>query len=158
MAFDDLISSLQHLGKDPSRLIFEDELTGLYNRRFLYNYFEHKVPWDELEDRTLSLIMMDLDYFKQINDAYGHQSGDQALVLVAGLLKEVAGKDGLPIRYAGDEFMILLPESPKPVAMEMSERLVERIHRQPLTVGGQTTLPLTLSIGVASAPDDAETG
>lgn len=158
MAFDDLISSLQHLGKDPSRLIFEDELTGLYNRRFLYNYFEHKVPWDELEDRTLSLIMMDLDYFKQINDAYGHQSGDQALVLVAGLLKEVAGKDGLPIRYAGDEFMILLPESPKPVAMEMSERLVERIHQQPLTVGGQTTLPLTLSIGVASAPDDAETG
>ncbi len=109
MKYDDLLNFLQHAGKDPSRLIFEDELTGIFNRRFLLNYFQYKIPWEALKNHPLSLIMMDLDHFKQINDTYGHPAGDQALVYVATLLKEVAGEEGLPVRYAGDEFMISCP-------------------------------------------------
>ncbi|MBI2461249.1 MAG: diguanylate cyclase [Candidatus Rokubacteria bacterium] len=158
MAHEDLASLLQQIGKDPSRLIFEDELTGLYNRRFLHNYFEYKVPWDALEDYPLSLIMLDVDHFKQVNDRYGHQTGDQALVKVAGLLKEVAGETGLAIRYAGDEFILLFPRAAKPAALEAGERLLRRVREETLRVEGDQTLHLTLSMGVATAPDDAQDG
>jgi GGDEF domain-containing protein len=95
MKYDELLHFLQNAGKDPSRLIFEDELTGIFNRRFLHNYFQYKIPWDALKDHPLSLIMMDVDHFKQINDTHGHDAGDQALVRVAGFLKEAAGEEGL---------------------------------------------------------------
>ena len=117
MKYEELLHFLQNAGKDPSRLIFEDELTCIYNRRFLFNYFQYKIPWDALKDHPLSLIMIDVDHLKQINDTYGHAVGDQALVWVAGLLKEVAGEEGMAIRYAGDEFMILLPNSEKQAAL-----------------------------------------
>ncbi|RLB08272.1 MAG: hypothetical protein DRG50_00260 [Deltaproteobacteria bacterium] len=109
MKYGELFHFLLNIGKDPSRLIFEDELTGIYNRRFLHNYFQYKVSWDTLAGNPLSLVMMDLDNFKQINDSYGHAVGDQALIWVATLLKRVAGEENLPIRYAGDEFLILMP-------------------------------------------------
>ncbi len=158
MAYEDLTSFLQQVGKDPSRLIFEDELTGIYNRRFLHNYFEYKVPWDELEESPLSLLMLDVDHFKQVNDRYGHDIGDRALVWVADLLREVAGENGLAIRYGGDEFMLLMPRSDNGVAVQVGERLVERVRGEPLRVDEKTTVPITLSLGVATAPDDAQTG
>jgi diguanylate cyclase (GGDEF)-like protein len=159
MAYHDLLSFLQNVGKDPSRLIFEDELTGIYNRRFLLNYFEYKIPWDSLENHPISLIMLDIDYFKQINDTHGHEAGDQALIWVATLLRKAAGEQGLPIRYAGDEFIILLPKTEKQAALQIAERLVELVHERPVHLEGtEDEFPLTLSIGVASAPEDAQTG
>ena len=68
MKYEELQNFLKNIGKDPSHLIFEDELTGIYNRRFLLNYFQSKVPWNTLEAHPVSLIMMDVDHFKQIND------------------------------------------------------------------------------------------
>ncbi|MBW1935805.1 MAG: GGDEF domain-containing protein [Deltaproteobacteria bacterium] len=138
MAQKNYLYYLEHIGKDPSRLIFEDELTGLYNRRFLFNYFQHDIKWDSLEANPVSLIMVDLDHFKNINDTYGHDVGDQALVWVANLLREVAGKDNLPIRYAGDEFMILLPRADKEQAMGLGEDLIRKVHerRMPLEAPG----------------------
>jgi len=159
MAYQDLLYFLQNVGKDPSRLIFEDELTGIYNRRFLLNYFEYKIPWDSLENHPLSLIMLDIDYFKQINDTHGHEAGDQALIWVATLLREAAGEAGLPIRYAGDEFIILLPKAKKQAALQIAESLVELVHEKPVKLEAtKDEFPLTLSIGVASAPEDAQTG
>jgi diguanylate cyclase (GGDEF)-like protein len=152
----ELFNFLEHSGKDPSRLIFEDELTGIYNRRFLYQYLQSKVQWDTLEKRPFSLLMMDVDNFKQINDRYGHQIGDQALIWVAGLIQEVAGKDGLAVRYAGDEFMLLL-QTDKQTSLQRGEKLHKRIHEtffQPGTV--DSPLKITLSIGIASAPEDAK--
>jgi diguanylate cyclase (GGDEF)-like protein len=159
MKYDELLNFLQHSGKDPSRLIFEDELTGIFNRRFLLNYFQYKISWEALRDHPVSLIMMDLDFFKKINDTYGHPTGDQALVYVATLLKEVAGEAALPVRYAGDEFMILLPDSENQTALQMGGSLLQRVRENPLVLereGGK--ILLTLSIGVASAPKDAQTG
>ena len=79
MENQDLLNYLENSGKDPSRLIFEDELTGLYNRRYLYHFFQSKVAWESLHTHPLSLLMMDLDFFKQVNDDYGHQAGDDRL-------------------------------------------------------------------------------
>ena len=159
MEYKDLLYFLKHVGTDPSRLIFEDELTGIYNRRFLLNYFRYKVPWDSLEGQPLSLIMMDLDHFKQINDTYGHAGGDQVLIWVAGILKEVAGDDGLAIRYAGDEFIILMPQADKEAALQVAEELLQRLHQEVLRLPDtEEELQIRLSIGVASAPADAYTG
>lgn len=156
MEIQELIEFFEHIGKDPSRLIFEDELTGIHNRRFLLHYFQSKVPWKALEDYNVSLIMMDVDHFKEINDTYGHQVGDQALIWVATLLKEVAGEEGIPVRYAGDEFMILLPLVGKVSAMQIGAQVLERFHEKPFRPEElDIALPITLSIGVASAPDDA---
>lgn len=162
MQYAELLNLLQNIGKDPSRMIFEDELTGIYNRRFLLNYFEYKVDWEALQDHPLSLIMMDIDHFKQVNDTYGHAAGDQALLWVAGLLQEIAGDEHLAIRYAGDEFMILLPQADRQGAIRIGERLLHRIHEQPLRITEEDQrgggLRITLSMGVASAPEDAGSG
>jgi diguanylate cyclase (GGDEF)-like protein len=158
MEYQDLLYFLQHVGTDPSRLIFEDELTGIYNRRFLLNYFRYKVPWDALEGHPVSLLMMDLDDFKRINDTYGHDTGDQVLIWVASLIKEVSGDEGLAIRYAGDEFIVLMPQADKEAALQIAERLIQRLHDEPLRLAElDEELRITFSVGVASAPDDAQT-
>jgi len=157
MDYNELLNHLQVVGKDPSRLIFEDELTGLYNRRFLYNYFQQNIPWNALEDNPLSLLMMDVDYFKRINDSYGHDVGDQALIWVANLLREASGDKYLPIRYAGDEFMILMPLSRKKTAVSLAEKVISLSHAKLMRLDDSgKPLDLTLSIGVACAPEDAK--
>ena len=159
MEHKDLLYFLQHVGTDPSRLIFEDDLTGIYNRRFLLNYLEHKVSWDSLESRPVSLLMMDLDYFKEINDAYGHDVGDKALIWVAGLVKKLSANNGLAIRYGGDEFMILLPGADKESALKLGETMMQTIHYEHFYLDEVSDdLNITISAGVASAPDDAQSG
>ncbi len=155
---EDLQYFLQHVGTDPSRLIFEDELTGIYNRRFLLNYFEHKLDWDALESEPVSLLMLDVDRFKQINDTHGHDIGDQALIWVAKLMKKAAGKDGMAVRYAGDEFIILLPSAHKETAKKMGEKLLRLAHEKPWQKEMDVEISITLSIGVACAPEDAQNG
>jgi diguanylate cyclase (GGDEF)-like protein len=158
MKHQELVNFLEFSGKDPSRLIFEDELTDIYNRRFLFHYFHHKVSWSKLKHDPLALIMMDVDYFKKVNDSYGHQVGDQVLKWIAGLLKEEAGEEGMPIRYAGDEFMMLLVHHNRQAAMETGKRFIDRVRSEIFRPDGfDVDLRITLSIGVASAPEDAQT-
>ncbi|MGA1863937.1 MAG: diguanylate cyclase [bacterium] len=150
---------LEYVGKDPSRLIFEDEATGIYNRRYLHHYLQYKIPNNSQEDRSLSLIMLDVDHFKEINDTYGHQIGDEALIWVARVLKKVAGEDCIPIRYAGDEFMILLPEQKKDFALRMGERLLQWVRSEPFRHKTMdSSVNITFSIGVASVPMNKKGG
>jgi diguanylate cyclase (GGDEF)-like protein len=159
MERQDLVKFLEYSGKDPSRLIFEDELTGIYNRRFLLHYLRSKISWNNLEEQPVSLIMLDMDYFKQINDSYGHEAGDHALIWIAGLLKKVAGKQGLPIRYAGDEFMILMPQSRNEASLKIGLHLLQYVRENPFQPDEQTEpIKLTISLGTATAPDDARNG
>jgi len=155
----ELVNLLEFTGKDPTRLVFEDELTSVYNRRFLSQFFQSKISWDNLSKDPLSLIMMDVDNFKGVNDTYGHQVGDKALVWVANILREVAGQNGLPIRYAGDEFMVLFLHCDKQTALKLGNRLINKVRSEAFRFNGSNQkLPITLSLGVASAPEDAKTG
>ena len=159
MQQQDLVNLLEFSGKDPTRLVFEDELTNIYNRRFLYQYFQAKVSWEKLSKDPLSIIMIDVDNFKRVNDAHGHQVGDAALVWVANILRAVTGQEGLPIRYAGDEFMMLFAHCDKQTALKMGNRLLNKVRSEPFRSNGTgKTLPITLSLGIASAPEDAKTG
>jgi diguanylate cyclase (GGDEF)-like protein len=153
---EEILGLLKKMGKDPSRLIFEDELTGIHNRRFLGNYFEFKVDWTSLAKNPVSLIMIDLDKFKDINDTYGHQAGDETLVYIAGLLTRAAGDAGIPVRYAGDEFMILLHGAGKAQSLAVAQSLLELVHSQPCYRDEKAgDVRCTLSMGVATAPHDA---
>ena len=159
MQYGELIDFLQNVGKDPSRLIFEDELTGLHNRRFLHSYIAHKVHWDREDSFPLSLLVTDVDLFKDINDTYGHDGGDEALVFIAGLLREVAGDSGYPIRFGGDEFMILLPKTELGQAVQRAHRLHQLTKERTLRLAhDRGELTISLSIGVAAARTDATTG
>ena len=156
---EELTNFLKYTGKDPSRLIFEDELTNIYNRRFLSHFFESKVSWNDLDSSPLSLIMVDVDKLKQFNDAYGHQVGDKVLVWVANLLRKVGDDQGMAIRYAGDEFILLLPHCSKKCGIRVANRLHKQVHQKPFRRQRAKDSPLvTLSIGVATASEDAFTG
>ena len=156
MSYQELFDFLQHVGKDPSRLVFEDELTGIQNRRFLLSYLEHKVRWDQDADFPLALAIIDIDHFKEINDTHGHEAGDQALAWFAEILKREAGDAGFPVRYGGDEFVLFLPGCNLEEAKARADSLLEKTRQRKfqLRVTG-SELSLTLSIGVASAPSDA---
>jgi diguanylate cyclase (GGDEF)-like protein len=148
--------SLLKVGKDPSHLVFEDELTGIHNRRFLLSYFDQKVDWSRLSDFPISLLSADLDEFKLINDQHGHEVGDQVLTWLATLLAEIASEVGYAVRYGGDEFMLLLPGVDGAEAQQVAYALLQQTRDQPfgLRQSGSTP-PVTVSVGVASAPEDA---
>ncbi len=152
----ELLNFLQHAGRDPSRLIFEDELTGIHNRRYLHSYLEHKVRWQDGADFPFSLLLFDLDKFKEVNDTHGHDAGDQLLTWVATALADVAGDSGLPIRFGGDEFVLLLPNTDQDGAEDAAARLMQRIRDRPFRLReADATVRVTLSVGFATAPSDA---
>jgi diguanylate cyclase (GGDEF)-like protein len=159
MKYQKLLYFLQNVGKDPSALMFEDYLTGLNNRRFLLHYLKHNIDWSVLEQQPVSLVMIDIDFFKRINTQYGSTIGDQALAHVAGILKDVSLEKGLPILYAGDEFMLLLPGKNKQAALSLVAELFYQINNNVFfSPDAGAEIPLTVSVGIASAPDDAASG
>ncbi len=159
MKFQKLFYFLQNVGRDPSALMQEDYLTGLKNRRYLLQYLKKKVDWNALDTHPVSLLVVDIDYFKRINDQYGSGVGDQVLVHVAKILKKVSGKKGIPVLNAGDEFMLLLPNIKKHNALIIAAELIDSIDENSFfSSDAGTEIPITLSIGAATAPGDAGSG
>ena len=126
MKYQKFLYFIQNVGRDPSALIFEDYLTGLNNRRFLLHYLKHNIDWDALDQRPVSLLMVDIDYFKRINEQYGHAIGDQVLIHIAGILKSISREKAIPSLYAGDIFMLLLPGLNKQDAVKMAAEVFQR--------------------------------
>jgi len=139
------------------RMAFIDYLTGLPNFRNLSERFEGEIKRATRYRRLLSLIMLDLDGFKEINDRFGHMAGNAALKHVAILLRNFVRETDVVGRYGGDEFMILLPETPKHIAEGLAMDIRAMISSTPLPWQGAGSLPLTISLGMASFPRDART-
>ncbi len=159
MKYQKLLYFLQNVGKDPSGLMFEDYLTGLNNRRFLLHYLKHNIDWGAVADKPVSLVMIDIDFFKRINFQYGNTVGDQVLAHVAGILKDISQEKGIPILYAGDEFMVLLPGRNKQAAVSLVAEVFYQIKNQPLfSTDAGRGFSFTVSMGIATAPDDASDG
>ncbi|MGI2326454.1 sensor domain-containing diguanylate cyclase [Planococcus sp. YIM B11945] len=141
-------------------------LTKLYNYRYLDNALAKcmiKVNAGELE--TLSLVMMDIDRFKGINDQYGHQSGNDILIQLARLIEEEVGEEGTVARYGGEEFVVLMPNYGKDLALLFAETLRKRIEKHDFQIQNDLddaretlNINITLSIGVSTAPDDSDDG
>jgi len=132
-----------------------DGLTGLYNKKELLRLLDVELNRARRHHTPLSLMMLDLDHFKQINDAYGHQAGDLALRRAAELLtRHVRGIDHVG-RYGGEEFCIVLPETSVNAALEIAERIRRNLESEPVQLGEKTVIRLAVSIGIAVFPEDA---
>lgn len=137
-------------------------LTKLYN----YRYFEKLLTeeFDKLfhfERKELSLIILDIDHFKTVNDTYGHQSGNEILCELAARLNNLVGTRGTVARYGGEEFVVLLPEAEKEEAFQFAEIIRQSIANWPFILQQsldlkQHQVKITASIGIATAPEDAE--
>jgi diguanylate cyclase (GGDEF)-like protein len=143
-------------------LAVRDALTGLYNRRELHRFLDYEFIKSRRYNHSFSLLLMDIDHFKEINDRFGHRTGDEILQQVAhALLNNSRGCD-LAARYGGDEFIIVLPETPASQAWYGAERVrkvIESLTIQVINENGLSeNIAITLSIGVAEYPGDADSG
>jgi diguanylate cyclase (GGDEF)-like protein len=149
-------NSLLH--KKTEELTITDELTELYN----YRYFRNKLA-DELRraDRyrqRFSILMMDLDHFKKVNDAYGHLTGNVVLREISGVIKQCVRDVDIVARYGGEEFVVILPQTGDQDALAIAERIRSTIAKSFFSnARGQRDIQLTISIGVASYPDGVQT-
>ncbi len=140
------------LHEEARRLSLMDGLTGIWNRRFFQMQSRQVLATAQRFDRPFSVLMMDLDFFKRVNDTYGHPRGDSILVEFAkrvnGALREV----DTFARYGGEEFIVLLPETDVDGAMITAQKICEVIRAKPFGGLDETSLDITVSIGVASHP------
>ena len=126
-----------------------DALTGLHNRGWMDDAFEREIKRTERDSLPLCMMMIDVDRFKQFNDTYGHLAGDQVLIMVGENLRKPLRPNDMVARFGGEEFCVLLPETKIEHAVEIAERLRERISKaDPGIVGGQQLPKVTISIGV----------
>ena len=135
-----------------TRLAHVDRLTQLYNRSYYDEIFSHHVKEAERYENRLSLMIIDIDFFKQFNDKYGHQVGDLVLVSVAGAIRRVIRKCDVPVRFGGDEIIVLLPETDQHGGKNAAQRIVAALNDHPVEClhnGVMVKLSVTLSIGVS---------
>ncbi|HDD43279.1 MAG TPA: diguanylate cyclase [Candidatus Desulfofervidus auxilii] len=126
-----------------------DELTGLYNRRYFLERLE--MEWERAKryKRPISLLLLDIDYFKKINDTYGHLAGDRVLRTLGKIVSQHMRRSEIAGRYGGEEFAILAPETDAESAVKLGERLRKTIENYSFPINGY--INLTISIGVADA-------
>ncbi|MBN8965134.1 MAG: PleD family two-component system response regulator [Rhizobiales bacterium] len=135
-----------------------DALTGLYNRRYMESHLCALVSQAAARGKSLTALMLDIDYFKSVNDTHGHDAGDDVLREFATRIKKSIRGIDMACRLGGEEFVIIMPETDVAVAAIVAERLRRRIASEPFMVaGGSSMLEITISIGIATleAADDS---
>ncbi|MBF0328321.1 MAG: diguanylate cyclase [Nitrospirae bacterium] len=144
---------LEDVNRILMRISSEDGLTGLQNRRFFDEHFD--IEWKRAvrESSNISLIMIDVDYFKAYNDRYGHLAGDDCLKLVASVLKGLVKRPGDFIaRYGGEEFVVVLPSTEAAGALKVAEEMRQAVESIGIVHEGSSVSPnVTISLGVAYA-------
>jgi diguanylate cyclase (GGDEF)-like protein len=132
-----------------------DDLTQLYNSRYLSQVLRRETKRASRSGRPLSLLFIDLDGFKSINDTHGHLFGSRALVEAASVIRASARETDMVARFGGDEFALLLPDTGSDGAVSVGERIRERIAATHFLEGDGLAIRLTVSVGVATLPDVA---
>ncbi|MBI3739454.1 MAG: diguanylate cyclase, partial [Chloroflexi bacterium] len=142
------------LFEEVQNLAITDPLTGLYNRRGLFEIGKIEFARSRRANRPFSAIMVDIDHFKEINDTYGHFTGDRVLQKFARLCRNSIRDVDLVGRYGGEEIVILLPETSLTAGMEVAERLRKRISHAPIKITDEFSLQITASLGVAQQDEN----
>lgn len=132
-----------------------DPLTGLSNRRHLFELLGHELRRGLRSPHALTLAILDVDYFKRFNDTYGHQLGDEVLRTIAEVLTGLVRAGDVVARYGGEEFVVMLLDTPGPLGVEAVSRLCRAVAETPITApSGEAIGPITLSAGVVAVPED----
>ena len=133
-----------------------DALTGLNNRRYFDMNLASLLDQAAQEAKPLSLLVLDIDFFKKVNDTYGHDAGDEILRALAGRIRRAVRSVDLVCRLGGEEFVIVMPETSIDVAGRVAERVRRAVEAEPFNVKeGQVAVPVTISIGIADRGSDA---
>jgi len=151
---DELIS-LRQTNAQLSALVRTDSLTGIYNYRFFIQSLEQEMERTRRSGQSTALILIDLDHFKKVNDTWGHDIGNNALVHTAQLMRQAVRRLDIPCRYGGEEFVIILPSTDLLTAIQVAERLRELIANTPLAAPhGEIKLTASLGVDVYDGGED----
>ncbi len=137
-------------------LAVTDELTGFYNRRYFYELVEMELARARRYHHDTSLLLMDIDYFKAVNDRFGHTTGDQVLKELCSRIHGAVRESDILGRHGGEEFVLLLPETPRDKAVEAAERLRALVESRPIR-SGEHEINITISLGVATVSEKCNT-
>jgi diguanylate cyclase (GGDEF)-like protein len=154
--FNDMAEKLAKSQRALEDLSVQDGLTGLFNYREFHRRLTEEVERSRRYGRPFSLLILDIDDFKAVNDTYGHLAGDEALRELAALIRRAVRPVDEVARYGGEEFAILLPETPGPGAFAMAERIRDVVAAHPIPIAAGRTVVLTVSIGTATYPENAD--
>ena len=131
------------------RTSFIDTLTGVNNRRFLEQRLSEEIDRSQRNGETLSCLFLDIDYFKSINDTYGHQAGDHVLMVVAGTIKKLLRNNDVLARYGGEEFVALLSKLDEVTLQAIADRIRSTVHALRIELEGKV-IQVTISIGTST--------
>lgn len=137
-------------------LTVTDDVTGLHNTRFLYQALENEIKRSQRYGKHFTLIFIDLDHFKNVNDGYGHLAGSNLLREVGQVFRNILRDVDIVTRYGGDEFVIILPETPKKQGIKATERIRLALNEHEFQPAPDLNIHITASYGVASYPVDAK--
>ncbi len=144
-----LARELQEANQKLRRLATTDGLTGLFNHRAFQELLEKRIREANRHRRSLSLVILDLDHFKCVNDTYGHPAGDAVLQVVSNKISKIMRVEDILARYGGEEFAVILPETDIEGAIELSERIRSTIASEVINIKGNK-LGVTISLGVSA--------
>ena len=142
--------------KEREDLIYIDDITGLYNRRKLEKDMEDTISRSKAFGEKFFLLFIDIDFFKQINDSYGHLAGTQLLKKVALVLQNILRESDSVYRYCGDEFIMMISGIDSLMAKNMGERVLQAVSGANFKIKGDE-IKLSVSIGISAFPRDAQT-
>lgn len=145
----ELINDLESSREELRVLAATDTLTGLYNRRSLKELATQLLSQEKREGHQVSLLMADIDKFKDINDNYGHDVGDQVIIALASIMKMMLRESDIVARYGGEEFVIVLPNTPLVGGAEIAEKIRQKVENTNYEFGEGVRLTFSVSIGVA---------
>lgn len=144
------INKLTKANKKYRELAYRDELTSLYNNRYFQQTLDFELARAERYQHAISLLFLDIDCFKEINDRHGHLAGDMVLQHVAAQILQIMRATDIVVRYGGDEFAVILPETDRDGAVGFAERVRGGIEKESVTIDG-AQLQVTVSVGSATA-------
>lgn len=142
--------------KNLTVLATTDEVTGLYNQRKLSQDLENAIKEHEKHDKTFSIMFIDVDHFKSVNDNYGHLVGSQLLQDIGEVLSLILRSSDHIYRYGGDEFVVIMPHVDMETVHQIAQRVLEKIKRKDFKISTGETYKLSVSIGIAEYPTDAK--
>jgi diguanylate cyclase (GGDEF)-like protein len=147
------VKRYDEMRKKEFRLARTDRLTGLANRHYLEQKVREEVEFVKSIDSVLNVLIFDIDNFKSFNDTYGHPSGDKLLMLFADIIRQCVRKTDVPVRYGGEEFLILIRDMDLIIAKSVGDRIRRQLEKQRIYIGGpEKRQRVTVSCGVAQYP------
>ncbi|WKE64803.1 diguanylate cyclase [Gallaecimonas kandeliae] len=152
-AFNQMTQQILEQERALARAAATDGLTGLYNRREFDRLLAEELQRSQRYGKPFSLIICDIDHFKDFNDSHGHQAGDQALRTLAKTLQDNVREVDKACRLGGEEFVVILPEGDQEAVRQTAERLRKAVEEQEILLDGGVSARITISLGVASHPD-----